>query len=52
MYKRERINMDIAVCDDSMEALNDVRNVLIETNRVNLIECFNDIDRFMRDVED
>lgn len=44
--------MDIAVCDDSMEALNDVRNVLIETNRVNLIECFNDIDRFMRDVED
>ena len=30
--------MDIAVCDDSMEALNDVRNVLIETNRVNLIE--------------
>ena len=37
MYKRERINMDIAVCDDSMEALNDVRNVLIETNRVNLI---------------
>lgn len=36
MYKRERINMDIAVCDDSMEALNDVRNVLIETNRVNL----------------
>lgn len=52
MYKWERINMDIAVCDDSMEALNDVRNVLIETNRVNLIECFNDIDRFMRDVED
>lgn len=52
MHKRERINMDIAVCDDSMEALNDVRNVLIETNRVNLIECFNDIDRFMRDVED